>query len=100
MIDKVAILTNVKLITEETNDALVNLMISKAEEFILNYCNIKEVPVELKGTLEDLTMFKLNSIGKDNLKTESLGSYSSSFVEDIPKPIKSQLNRFRELKVW
>lgn len=100
MIDKAQLLEDLKIETEETNEAVLNLMMKKAEQEIMNYCRIDEVPVALVTALADLAVYKYEIRGLGHLKSKSLGSTAETYLEDIPVTIKRQLNRFRVVEVW
>lgn len=99
MIDKVEVLANLKILTQEENEALLNLLITKAEKTIINFCNVTEVTEEMQDVLEDLVCYRYNLIGREGLKSEGMGSSSISFTDGIPQEIKSKLYKFRRLRV-
>lgn len=101
MIDKTEINTNIKALTTNTDDVVINLMVDQAEQFILNYCKITEVKDNMFFALQKLAIYFLEMQGKSYLKSESLGDYSASFTENIPSSILSELNTFkRTVKYW
>lgn len=101
MIDKEQILTNMKLITEEENEALLNLMITKAEKSIMNYFTDAYVtlPDNFANGLEDLAIYKYRCIGTENLKAESSKFGASTYTDDIPASIKRELSQCRGMVI-
>lgn len=99
MINKVEILNNVKLLTGEDNEPLLNLLINKAERTIKDFCNITEVTEEMQDILEDLVCYRYNKIGREGISGEGMGSSSINFNDGIPKEIKTRLYRYRRLRV-
>ena len=99
MLNKVEVLNNIKLLTQEDNEPLLNLLINKAEKTIISFCNITEVTEEMQDILEDLICYRYNLIGREGLKSEGMGSASISFTDGIPAEIKTRLYRYRRLRV-
>lgn len=96
--DKDKIIQNIQTITEEENISLITLLVNKAEQDILNFCYIPEITPQMFYMLEDLAIYKFASIGKENLTSENLSSYSTSFRDDIPDSLKTQLLSFKRPK--
>ncbi|MBP1935099.1 phage head-tail connector protein [Ammoniphilus resinae] len=97
-LDNVKILLELDLL-ESKQDNLLNLYIQRSTDFILNYCNLTEVPVSLNSVLEDIVVFRYRNKGIENLKSETLGSHSASFLDGLPSDIMQQLNTHRRVRV-
>lgn len=83
-----------KLLTGESDETLLSLLLSDAEEFILSYTNRTELPDVLKKTVRDLAVIALNRRGTEGESGRSEGGESYSF-DAAPKPIYDVLDRYR-----
>lgn len=95
-----ASLENVKIllgITDNSQDDLLNLYISRAEQFVKTYCNIEEIPAELDSVIEDIAVFRYRMNGVENIKSETKGSLSETYRDSLPDDILSQLSRYRRV---
>lgn len=86
-------------ISDNTQDNLLNLYLTRAEKFVKNYCNIDEIPSSLDEVIEDIVVFRYRMNGVENMKSETKGSLSESYRESLPDDILTQLNRFRKVRV-
>ncbi|MBE2926592.1 head-tail connector protein [Anoxybacillus flavithermus] len=95
-----ASLENVKTllgISDNSQDDLLNLYISRAEQFVKTYCNIEEIPTELNSVMEDIAVFRYRMNGIENVKSETKGSLSETYRDSLPDDILSQLSRYRRV---
>ncbi|MCG6796353.1 head-tail connector protein [Geobacillus sp. YHL] len=95
-------LENVKTllgISNNTQDNLLNLYLTRATSFVKNYCNIDEIPSELDEVIEDIAVYRYRMNGVENVKSESKGSLSETYRDSLPDDIIAQLNRYRRVKV-
>ena len=95
-------LENVKTllgISDNTQDNLLNLYLTRATSFVKNYCNIDEIPSELDEVIEDIAVYRYRMNGVENVKSESKGSLSETYHDSMPDDIIAQLNRYRRVKV-
>lgn len=87
-----------KLLTRESDENLLSLLLEDAEAFALAYTNRKVLPDTLKKTVRDLAVIALNRMGTEGESSRSEGGESYSF-EDAPKRIYDVLNRYRLARV-
>ena len=94
---------------EDINIALISSIVLEVEQFILNYCNILEVPIELKWVWVRLVLADYNMQTEAKLVTTSVSeggrtitksnpssSNTENFrVQEISKDTKTELNKFR-----
>jgi hypothetical protein len=100
-LDNVKILLGISSV-DDSQDNLLGLYISRADNFVLNYCNftdVTEIPATLSSVIEDIVVYKYRNKGVENLKSEGLGSHSASFLEGVPSDIIAQLNAHRRVRV-
>lgn len=96
-----ASLENVKMlldISDNTQDNLLNLYLTRATSFVKNYCNIEEIPIGLNEVIEDIAVYRYRMNGVENIKSETKGSLSETYRDSLPDDIIAQLNRYRKVK--
>ena len=100
--------------TASPEEEVIQFWLDSTKEYILNYCNLEELPEELNHTLVEMTCLRIrynqNGIGTGlkNVASVSDGSQSVSYSyvrqkapasdDDLLNGFKSQLNRFRRIK--
>lgn len=96
------ILENVKTILDIDDsklDKLLAIYIDNASDFILDYTKLSEIPTTLNSTIIEMTVFQFRQRELENVKSESIGAMSYSFVTDYPSNITSRLNSHRQITV-
>lgn len=90
-------LEKLKKLTGESDEELLSLLLSNAEEFVLGYTNRTKLPDVLKQPVRDLAVIALNRMGTEGESSRSEAGASYSF-NDAPKQIFDVLNRYRLAK--
>lgn len=85
-------------ISTKDKDDLLSLMIEDVQEFILNYCNIKELPGKAESLIRRIVVIRYNIMGSEGLSSESYSGISQSFIDGLPKDIKQELGAIRKVK--
>jgi hypothetical protein len=93
-IDNVKILLG---ISDNSQDVLLNLYLSRATNFVKNYCNIEEIPSSLDEIIEDIAVIRYRLHGVEGVKSETKGSLSETYIESLPADIINQLNCHRRV---
>lgn len=88
-------LENIKLLTNCTNDKLINLYIKKAKEEVLTYCNLQVYSTKLDNVVEDIVILKINQRGTEGLQSQTYSGSSESYINGYSESILKQLNRFK-----
>ena len=88
-------LENIRLLTNCTNDKLINLYIEKAKEEVLTYCNLQVYNANLDNVVEDIVVLKINQRGTEGLQSQSYSGSSESYINGYSDSILKQLNRFK-----
>lgn len=91
-------LEKLKILTGESNDELLSLLLSDAEEFVLAYTNRTSIPAGLQKTVRDLAVIAYNRRGTEGESGRSEGGESYTF-NDAPKHIYDVLNKYRLARV-
>lgn len=98
------VLSSIKLrpgISNNNDELLKDLItdtITDIKDYI-NYSDIEELPTGLISVIKELVIVKCNTLGAEGLNSQSSNGVSENYTNDIPKPIKKKLNRYRKL-VW
>lgn len=91
------LVSQVKLITNNSNDELVSLMLEKAKAEICNYLNDK-YKQEFDNVAVDIAVIKINRLGAEGLNSQSYSGVSENYMETYPAYITKQLDRYK--KKW
>ena len=91
-------LEKLKKLTGETDEELLKLLLSEAEEFVLAYTNRTRIVTGLEKSVRDLAVIALNRMGTEGEAGRSEGGESYSF-DTAPKQIYDVLNRYRLARV-
>lgn len=83
-----------KLLTGESDEALLSLLLADAEEFVLSYTNRTQIVSGLQKSVRDLAVIALNRMGTEGETGRSEGGESYSF-DAAPKQIYDVLDRYR-----
>ena len=85
-----------------------NLPDELLEEFILdadqtvkdfiNYSEEEELPKGCLSVVKELVIIKCNRLGTEGLSSQSASGVSENYFDDIPKPLKKKLYRYRKLR--
>lgn len=85
-----------------SQDDLLALVLADAQALFKDYCNRADIPVEAESVVARLAVV-LYSRNADQYKQGTVvGSYSTTnfaLGDDIPKSIKSQLRKYRVVKL-
>ncbi len=87
-----------KLLTGESNEELLSLLLEEAEEFVLSYTNRTKIIRQLEKPVRDLAIIALNRLGTEGETSRSEAGESYSFNE-APKHIYDVLNKYRLARV-
>lgn len=91
-------LAKLKVLTGESDDKLLSLLLSDAEEYVLAYtCRTHLIP-QLEKPVRDLALIAYNRLGTEGETGRSEGGGSYSF-DNAPKHIYDVLNRYRLARI-
>lgn len=83
-----------KLLTGESDEDLLSLLLADATEYVLGYTNRTEIPTALNKPVRDLAVIAYNRMGTEGETGRSEGGESYSF-DAAPKQIYDVLDRYR-----
>ena len=87
-----------KQLTGETDEALLTLLLTEAQEQVLTYTNRTVMIDALKKPVRDLAVIALNRIGTEGETGRSEAGETYSF-DQAPRQIYDILNRYRLARV-
>ncbi len=67
---------------------------------VAEYINLEEgieMPIGCISVVKDLVVIKANKIGSEGISSESHEGVSQSYIDGMPKDIKTRLRRYRRL---
>lgn len=88
----------IKLLTCESDENLIAVVLEDAESFVLGYTNRTKLIPALKKPVRDLAVIALNRMGTEGETGRSEGGESYSF-DAAPKHIYAILNQYRLVRV-
>lgn len=91
------LIEQVKLLTNNTNEQLISLLLEKAKAEICSYLNV-EYSQDFDNITVDIAILKLNRLGAEGLSSQSYSGVSENYIEEYPPYIINQLNRYK--KKW
>jgi hypothetical protein len=98
-------LENLKLylgISDTSQDNLLNLLISMAQNVIKSYCNYlpdEVLPTGLDNAILQLAATYYKKRKNDGISSQTQGSRSVSFIQDLPEEIKIMCAPFRKIRL-
>ena len=87
-------LEKLELMTGESDDELLSLLLEDATSFVLSYTNRTKLVPGLERTVRDLVVIAINRRGTEGETGRSEGGESYSF-DSSPKQIYDVLDRYR-----
>ncbi|MCR1986850.1 phage head-tail connector protein [Blautia coccoides] len=87
-----------KKLTGESDEELLFLLLSDAEEYVLSYTNRTVLPDGLKKTVRDLAVIALNRRGTEGENSRSGAGERYSF-DNAPKQVYDLMNRYRLARI-
>ena len=83
-------------ISDNSEDALLNMLLEDAEGEILDFCNRDILPDKAQVLQRELAINYYNRIGSEGEASRSEGGISVSY--EMPQSIKDRLKSYRRLK--
>jgi hypothetical protein len=89
IIEKAKIMLGMEL---EPIDTLLEVYLQNAQEFVIDYCKLTEIPTSFHSVLSQMIVFQYRQKGIENIKSEGKGSLSESYITEYPLNIMNRLN--------
>jgi hypothetical protein len=85
-------------ITDTDSDALLNVLIANAQDFIVDYCNLSAYDTALDNIAVKMVIEQYNKRGAEGISSKSYSGISESYTNDYSPTIYTQLNKHRRIK--
>ena len=76
---------------------IIELIIEHAESFVLDYCNIDEMPSELDSVIFDMCKQDINKLRAEGISSESAGGSSLSYETDYTENVYKRLKKHKRI---
>lgn len=80
------------------DEEVLELIHNQAQDFILDYCNLDEIPSELNGVLLAMCQESLNRLHSEGISVESAGGSSIQFLTDYSSGIYRRLKKHKHIR--
>lgn len=83
-------LEKIKLLTGESDDALLSLLLEDAKDYVLDQTNRTWIPAKLKKLVRDIALLSYNRLGTEGESSRAEGGISISYF-DLPTNIQAAI---------
>lgn len=87
-----------KLLYPSVDMEVIELVLEQAQSFILDYCNLEELPESLSSVLLEMSKQDLNRLRSEGITSEGGGGSSVSYETDYTKQVYKRLNKHKRIK--
>ncbi len=77
---------------------VIELVFAQAQSFVLDYCNLDEIPSGLESVLFDMCKQDINKLLSEGFASESAGGSSISYETDYTNTVYKRLKKHKRLK--
>lgn len=81
-------------ISDEVRDGLLSLLLSEAQDAILDIIGREELPARLISVQVELAVIAYNKQGAEGESARSEGGISRSFIDGLPDDLKQRLKNY------
>lgn len=86
-----------KLLYPSIDVNVIVLVIEQAQSFVLDYCNLDEVPEALESVVLDMCKQDLNRLKGEGLSSEGAGGSSISYENDYSPQVYKRLKKHKRI---
>lgn len=91
-------INKLKLLYPSLDDGVLALVLEQAQDFVLDYCNIEEIPNSLNSVLLDMCKQDINKLNAEGFNSESAGGSSISYETDYSQSVYKRLKKHKRVK--
>lgn len=77
---------------------VIALVIEQVQSFVLDYCNLEEVPEALESVMLDMAKQDLNKMLSQGISSQSAGGSSVSYEQDYTQNVYKRLKKHKRIK--
>lgn len=92
-------LEKLRLLYPAVDADILLIVLEHAEQFVLDYCNLEEIPTALHSVLLDMCKQDINRIGAESFKSESAGGANVSYESDYTQVVYKRLQKHKRIKI-
>ena len=81
-------------VSDNTRDGLLSLLLSEAQDAILDIIGREELPARLISVQVELAVIAYNKQGAEGESARSEGGISRSFIDGLPDDLKQRLKNY------
>ena len=81
-------------VSDNTRDGLLSLLLSEAQDTILDIIGREELPARLISVQVELAVIAYNKQGAEGESARSEGGISRSFIDGLPDDLKQRLKNY------
>ena len=96
MLDKLKLLLNIQ---DDTQDELLQVLISLCKDEAFNYCNLPEYSTKLDGAVIEMVIERYNRIGSEGATQQSSSGVSMTYDSFYSEKVRWMLNKHRKVKM-
>ena len=96
MLDKLKLLPS---IPDDTQDELLQVLISLCKDEAFNYCNLQEYSAKLDGAVIEMVIERYNRIGSEGATQQSSSGVSMTYDSFYSDKVRWMLNKQRKVKM-
>lgn len=96
MLDKLKLLLN---IPDDTQDELLQVLISLCKDEAYTYCNLPEYNTKLDGAVIQMVIERYNRIGSEGATQQSSSGVSMTYDSFYSEKVRWMLNKNRKVKM-
>lgn len=89
---------NIKLLYPSVDNSVIALVLQQVQSFVLDYCNLEEIPSTLNPVLLDMCKQDLNKMLSEGISSQSAGGSTISYVQDYTPNIYKRLKKHKRIK--
>ena len=89
---------NIKLLYPSVDDEVIALVLGQVQSFVLDYCNIAEIPSTLEGVVLEMCKQDLNKMLSQGISSQSAGGSSVSYEQDYTQNVYKRLKKHKRIK--
>lgn len=90
--------TKLALLYPSLDAQVIALVVEQAQLFVLDYCNLEEIPTALESVVLDMCKQDINKLYAEGYNSESAGGSSISYEQDYTANVYKRLKKHKVLK--
>lgn len=89
---------NLELLYPSVDSSVIELVVEQAESYVLDYCNLDEIPESLESVVFDMCKQDLNRLKGEGLTSEGAGGSSITYEQDYTPQVYKRLKKHKKIQ--